>query len=110
MIALGRKHWAIICLGVLLLLRLVIQALLYARGFESMTADEFGRTVLAARWAEHPYLLWGEGPWLPLFMYMHGLALKLVWELLWAPRLITILFGLASIVLVYSVMELFENN
>jgi Dolichyl-phosphate-mannose-protein mannosyltransferase len=111
MIRSGIKHWPIITLAALLLMRLGVQALLYARGFESMTADEFGRTVLAARWAEHPYMLWGEGPWLPFFMYMHGLALKLVWELLWVPRGLTIFFGLACIVLVYFLSwELFGNH
>jgi hypothetical protein len=77
--------------------RLVLHVLLYASGFESLTADEFARVVTAARWAEHPY--WQtHGDWLPLHPYLYGAVLKLWWNLLWAPRGLTILFGVVAIV------------
>jgi hypothetical protein len=40
----------------LLIARLGLQALLYRSGFEALTSDEFGRTVLAARWAQQPQM------------------------------------------------------
>ncbi len=80
--------------------RLLLQLMLYRAGFMALTADEFGRTVLAARWAQHPYMLW-NGPWLPFHMYLFGTALRLKMEMLWVPRVIVILFGALSILLMY---------
>ena len=94
-------------LGLVLLVaaRLLIQLLLYQSGFEAITADEFGRTVAAARWMEKPQAKWG-GPWLPFHAYMLGAALALKWQLLWVPRLTSIALGAASIVLVYFLASL----
>lgn len=96
-------------LALLILIRLILHALLYLQGFESLTADEFGRTVLAARWAQHPYNLL-SGPWLPFPIYIHGLALMFVWELLWVPRVLTIITGILLIVVLYYLnIALFED-
>jgi len=95
---------------VLLAGRLLVQAALYQAGFEALTADEFGRTVLAAGWAQRPYLAW-HGAWLPFHTYVHGIALRLLWDLVVVPRAITILLGLASILLMYRLTsDLFENR
>lgn len=96
-------------LAFFILIRLILHALLYHQGFESLTADEFGRTVLAARWAQHPYNLL-SGPWLPFPIYIHGLALMFVWELLWIPRGLTIITGILLIVVLYYLnIALFED-
>jgi len=99
----------ILYLASLILIRLILHALLYHHGFESLTADEFGRTILAARWAQHPYNLL-SGPWLPFSIYLHGLALMFVWELLWVPRVLTIITGILSIIVFYDLnVALFEE-
>nr|MBC8446001.1 glycosyltransferase family 39 protein [Chloroflexota bacterium] len=98
--------------GVMLLLiaRLGLQVLLYRSGFKALTADEFGRTVLAARWAQSPYMAW-YGAWLPFHMYIFGTALLLEWNLLCVPRVITVLLGVISIVLMYQLTSsLFESR
>ncbi len=84
--------------GALLLLvsRLTMQWLLLRAGFEALSADEFGRSVLAAQWARAPYALW-HGFWLPFHTYLVGSAVGLHWELLWVPRALAIGFGLCSI-------------
>ena len=94
------KRYIWLVLVLFLCMRVVLQALIYRAGFKSITADEFGRIVLASQWAENPHPIWGGG-WLPFGEYLFGIALKLKWELLWIPRLITILFGLASIIFMY---------
>lgn len=94
----------------LLIARLGLQALLYRSGFEALTADEFGRTVLAACWARRPHAVW-HGVWLPFHLYMVGVALRLKWELLWVPRAITMALGIASIAVMYQLSrKLFEDR
>jgi hypothetical protein len=80
--------------------RLLLQVMLYRSGFMSLTADEFGRTVLAAVWAQNPYTVW-KGAWLPFHMYTFGAALRLKWDLIYVPRIAVILLGCTSILLTY---------
>ena len=89
-------------LGLLFVLvfRLALHALVYRAGFQSITSDEFGRIVLAARWAQQPYWIW-QGGWLPFGEYLFGSALFFFRELLWVPRYIAIFFGLISIIFIY---------
>lgn len=94
------KAWILLLFVILILFRLVLQFALYKAGFISLTADEFGRTIAAARWSKHPHLYW-HGPWLPLHSYFLGTMLSINWELLWMPRLTNVLFGLISIMFVY---------
>lgn len=98
--------------GLLILIasRLITQIFLYSAGFTSLTADEFGRTVLAAQWAQEPFMLW-NGPWLPFQTYLYGIALKINWELIIVPRLITIFIGILSIIIMYLfTILLFDNK
>jgi hypothetical protein len=94
------KSGYFLAIGVLIISRLIIQLLLYHSGFIALTADEFGRTVLAAEWARNPNLQW-SGNWLPFYDYLFGSALHLWWNLLIVPRILIILFGLSSIVLMF---------
>lgn len=100
--------WLLI--AAILIGRLLLQLGLYASGFEALTADDFGRIVIAAIWARNPQPI-TYGPWLPTHAYFHGLMLQLRWELLWLPRLATIAFGLASIVVMFALaLALFKNR
>lgn len=94
------KRYVWLVLILFLCMRIVLQLLIYRAGFKAITADEFGRIVLASQWAENPHPIWGGG-WLPFGEYLFGISLKLMWELLWIPRFITILFGLVSIIFMY---------
>ncbi|MBI3943541.1 MAG: glycosyltransferase family 39 protein [Chloroflexi bacterium] len=64
---------------------------------------------MAASWAQHPSAWW-YGPWLPFHLYMLGIALRFWWDLLWVPRILTIILGSISIVLMYQLTrELFDR-
>lgn len=89
-----------LAIGALIFIRLIIQLLLYHNGFIALTADEFGRTIVAAKWVLNPYLQW-SGNWLPFYNYLLGSALRVWWNLLIVPRILIILFGLSSIVLMF---------
>jgi len=94
----------------LVIARLGLQALLYHAGFQAFTADDFGRTVVAAIWAQKPFAQWCA-VWLPFPMYMYGVALRFIWELVWVPRAIGIVFGIAAILLMYQLSEaLFDEH
>lgn len=95
--------------GAILVVRLFIHFALYHAGFISLTADEFGRTIVAAEWVKHPTWEW-KGAWLPFHRPLIGLFLKLHWELLWTPRIVTIIFGLLSIVFMFLLTKkLFDS-
>ena len=90
--------------GVLVLIligRLALHVLLYRSGFMALTADDFGRIVVAGQWAQQPHAIW-QGPWLPLHTYVFGSLLRLDWDLLYLPRVISIGVGLGAIVLMYQ--------
>ena len=94
----------------LLMVRLQIQIALYQSGFISLTADEFGRTIVAARWSQHPVLM-DSGSWLPLYSVFIGTALRFIWELLWVPRVLTILSGIVVLLAMYRIAAiLFDSN
>jgi hypothetical protein len=86
--------WALVGIVVA---RLALHVALYASGFPSLTADEFARVVIAARWAEHPF--WQtQGEWLRLYPCLYGAGPWTWWDLVWAPRILTIVFGIVGIV------------
>jgi hypothetical protein len=104
----NRKY--LIYLALILVARVLLQILLYENGFESLSADEFGRIVRAAHWTQNPHLIW-HGPWLPFHTYLFGTALRIFWDLLYVPRMIAVLFGLVSIVLMYFfASRIFKNT
>ncbi|HEY1013987.1 MAG TPA: phospholipid carrier-dependent glycosyltransferase [Herpetosiphonaceae bacterium] len=89
-------------LALILLGRLLLQIQLYRGGFLSLTADEFLRVELAARWARAPRLIW-SGVWVPFHEYMFGALLRLRWDLVYLPRYATMAFGFLSIALIYAI-------
>lgn len=97
-----RAKWQIPVYLVLIIIgRLILQVALYRSGFLSLTADEFGRTVSAARWSQNPTIVWA-GSWLPFHTYLLGLAFWIKWDLLYVPRVIVIFLGALSIPLMYG--------
>ncbi len=101
---------ALFVLALLLLARLFQHALLYRAGFQSLTADEFARVVLAARWAAQPHLVW-QGVWLPFHLYLVGGALWLAPNLLWVPRALAMAAGALSLLLMYALtLALFNKQ
>lgn len=106
---LGIKTSIAILTGIVLL-RIVIHFLLYQKGFISLTADKWGRIFNAGAWAESPDVRW-SGTWLPFHRYLLGLALMIKHELVWTPRIFTIIFGLLSLVSIYwFTVQLFDNR
>lgn len=96
-------------IGIILIVRLLIHIALYHAGFIALTADDFGRTIVAAEWSKHPTWIW-NGLWLPFHSYLLGSILKIYWELLWMSRFVAIVFGLVSIVFMYLLAQQLFNN
>jgi hypothetical protein len=104
----GRTLFAI-GFGVILLGRIIIHALLYQSGFNALTADDFGRIIIAAHWSQSPEPALG-GYWLPFYSYLFGTLFWIIWDLLWAPRIVAIIFGLVSIVIMFLITEELTQN
>lgn len=86
--------------GLLLILgaKALAQVWLYIDGYYGVSADDCGRTINALHWAQNPHLVI-QGVWLPLDQYLFGTALLLWRNLVWAPRLVVLLLGHLSLVL-----------
>ena len=78
-----------------------MQLALYASGFQALTADEFGRVVIANLWLRSPHAI-SAGPWLPFHTYFIGTALYIWHDLLVVPRIIAFAFGSASLFFMYK--------
>jgi len=79
----------------LLSIKIVLQLYLYHLGFVSVSADEYSRGILAARWAllrDLPTALY-TGTWLPFELYLNGLSLMIWDNLIWTPRITVIIFS-----------------
>jgi hypothetical protein len=90
-----------LALAILICARVLIQLALYASGFQSLTADDFGRVVIADIWLRSPHAIW-QGPWLPFHTYLVGTALYMWHDLLVVPRIIAFVFGSASLFIMYK--------
>ncbi len=87
-----------------------MQLALYAAGFQALTADDFGRIVIADIWLRAPHAIW-QGPWLPFHTYFVGTALYIWHDLLVVPRIIAFAFGSASLFFMYRLTyALFANS
>jgi hypothetical protein len=104
----GRKLFAL-GFGIILLGRILIHVLLYQRGFNALTADDFGRIIIAAHWTRAPEPILG-GYWLPFHTYLFGTLFWMIWDLLWAPRIVAIFFGLVSIGVMFLLTEELTHN
>ncbi len=100
----GRYWLPLVGLAILVIGRIMLQLALYQSGFEALTADDFGRVVVAANWAQQPYMLW-KGPWLPFHMYLIGTLLRLDWEVLLVPRAVVFVFGSLSMLAMYGLTQ-----
>jgi hypothetical protein len=103
------KHNVLLALAILMIVRVLLQLALYAAGFEALTADDFGRVVVAGLWMRSPHAIW-QGAWLPFHTYVIGAALYLWNDLLLVPRLITFGFGVASLVCMYNLTYALFND
>ena len=104
----GRKI-VVIVLGLILIGRILIHLLLYRAGFNALTADDFGRIIIAAYWTRSPEPMLG-GYWLPFHTYLFGTLFWMIWDLLWTPRIVAILFGLVSIVIMFLLTKEVTHN
>jgi len=99
--------WLIISSSILL--TIVIQVLLYLKGFYSISADESGRTLFAYYWLKGVEPL-GE-PWLPFHKIIIAAALKIDFNLFWTPRIVVSFFAvLSTIFIIWYSNELFKNR
>jgi 4-amino-4-deoxy-L-arabinose transferase-like glycosyltransferase len=91
-----------------LLLALCLHWFFFARGFYSIGWDESGRTLDAYAWSTGRIV---SDVWLPFHRVCVGLALRLHPDLVLTPRVVTLIFGLGSIVATaWLAHELFANR
>lgn len=107
------NYAAPIYLGVLMLIRLIIQIRLYRQGFLSVAADEFARGINALKWSQNPHidsLSEIVVPWLPLEKYINAFAIRLLNDVIVAPRITAFMASCILIIFLFLLVNcLFKN-
>lgn len=106
----GRACVSVSTLGfALLALAVCLHLFFFSRGFYSIGWDESARTLDAYAWAAH-----GTVPgkaWLPFYRLSVGLGLRIFPDLFLTPRIISFLYGMATIPAAgWLAQELFQNR
>lgn len=70
-------------------------------GFRAVSDDDYSRVVIAARFAHHPSLDPSGTSWLPLPFWLYGIPLAVFGDSLMTARVVAVLLGAASAVLVW---------
>lgn len=87
----------------------IVEINLLTKDFFALSADESGHTLEAYEWYK------GEGQifsiWLPFYKVINGIALKVHYDLLVTPRIMSGLFGLLTLIsLIFLTYQLFDNR
>ncbi len=90
--------WGYVIVAILSLVLLILR--MYAGGFISLTADEFGKAALAWIGLENP-TVWFEHIWLPGHFPLLAAGYAFTGDLLIGSRLVSVLFGVVAIFAVY---------
>ena len=93
----------------LLALAVCLQLFFFSRGFYAVSWDESARTLDAYSWAAHGTPQTPQ--WLPFYRILVGLGVTAFPDLFLTPRIITFLFGLATIpAAAWLAHELFQSR
>lgn len=86
-----------------------VECNLLSKEFFALSADESGHTLEAYDWYKHDGQLFSI--WLPFHKVVNGIALKIHYDLLVTPRIMSGLFGLLTLLsLIVLSHQLFENK
>lgn len=108
-----------VSLTALILMKTVLQLVLYLIGYEVYAADDFGRALKADHWLYHHKLDLGwdgwlglaQTGWLPFSDYLFGLALAINRDLFITPKIVNLLVSGIAVVAVYFLgRELFGRT
>jgi len=90
-----------LAIGLVTISILLAQIIYLSCGFIAVSQDEYSRVLLGASWAKAPYIFGGSWAWLPGHFYLLGLALKIHYDLSFTPRIVTMIFSLAALGMLY---------
>jgi len=78
----------------------------HSGGFFWLTGDDASRVEMAYYWSQAPFFnLPGNPLWLPLGIWVHGLALRFVDDPLVTSSIVNSAFSMASIMLIYKITQ-----
>ena len=96
-------------IAAIVLLFFIVEYNLLSKGFFALSADESGHTLEAYEWYKGESQLFSI--WLPFHKVVNGIALKIHYDLLVTPRIMSGLFGLLTLFsLMFLTYQLFENK
>jgi len=100
-------RWAIPMIALGVLLALILHS--YSRGFLSVTADEFAKTVHARLGLRQP-LFWFQGIWLPLHLMLIAATSLVMGDFFLASRLVSIVCGAVLVLALWGIGRQLGGN
>jgi hypothetical protein len=96
-------------IAAIVVLFFIVEYNLLSKGFFALSADESGHTLEAFDWIKNDGQLFSI--WLPFHKVINGFALKIHYDLLVTPRIVSGLFGLLTLLsTIFLSYQLFENR
>jgi len=78
----------------------------HSGGFFWLSGDDASRVEMAYYWSQAPFFNLPDNPlWLPLGIWVHGLALRFVDDPLVTSSIVNSAFSMASIMLIYKITQ-----
>lgn len=90
--------------------KLLVSALVLARGFRAVSDDDYARVVIAQRFAESPALDPSGSSWLPLPFWLYGGAFVVAGPSLAVARAVALALGAFAAVLVWGAARVLGAN
>ena len=82
---------------------------LWVSNQNALSTDEYLRLYFSASWAKYPKL-YIPGEFLPFYFYIYGTAVNFLGNIVWAGRIVTLLFSLLFSIYYYKLSSLIFNS
>ncbi|MFQ5963100.1 MAG: ArnT family glycosyltransferase [Candidatus Scalinduaceae bacterium] len=102
-------------LFLILLSKIVLQVFILRDGFIAVSGDDFLRTLISYEWSKEPFMAstsFGEvsATWMPLHFWIVGSLLKIYMDLWVIPALVSLIFSLLTLVMLYLIAQHLFNS
>lgn len=103
------KKIFLLSIGLIVILLIISQYLLYSKGFYAIAADEAGHTLQGYRWYSGKASIFSI--WLPFQKILYGLSFHIYYDLILVPRVLSAVFGIFTLLsLMFLSYQLFGDQ
>ena len=82
---------------------------LWLNDFNCLSTDEYLRLYFASAWIKYPKLFI-PGEFLPFYFYFYGAAIFITKNIIWAGRILTLIFSIAFLIFFYKISRKISDD